>query len=125
MEAAYVFRVRFRLDTDAVRVDPEEFETVVRRPAAEPGEEGWLFFRDVLWRGEAGDEAHARRLAEEWLGVPVVEASFREFETDQEYLDALTGTIEEDLVLFNAESVTEVRHKYFGSSIRLLTEDNE
>lgn len=119
MNAAYVFRVRFRLDPDAVRVDPQEFETVVRRPAAEPGEEGWLFFRDVLWRGEAGDDAHVRRLTEEWLDVPIAEASFREFETDQEYLDALEETIKEDLGQFNAESVSEVRHKYFGSSIHV------
>lgn len=119
MEAAYVFRVRFRLEPDEVRVDPREFETVVRKPAPEPGEEGWMFFRDTLWRGEAGDEKHVRTLAEEWLDVPVSSASFSEFETDEEYREALEDEIEKNLDPFNADSVTEVFHKYFGSSIRV------
>ena len=74
--AAYVFRVRFRLDPDEVRVDPNEFETVLRMPAAEPGDEGWLFFQRNLWRGNIGDEGHLRSVAEDHLGVPVASVSF-------------------------------------------------
>lgn len=54
--AAYVFRVRVRLPTEGVDARPDEFETTVRWPAAEPGESGWLFFRDHCWRGEASDD---------------------------------------------------------------------
>lgn len=120
MDAAYVFRVRFRLDPETVRLDPQEFETVVRRPAPTPGDDGWLFFRDTLWRGEANDERHLRALASDWLDVPVTSATFSEFETDEAYLDALRAAIADDLAAFNAENVTEVLHKYFGSSIRTL-----
>jgi hypothetical protein len=119
MDAAYVFRVRFRLDPADVRVDPAEFETVLRRPAAPPGEDGWLFFRDVLWRGDAGDEAHLRRLASEWLGVTVTAASFQELETDEAYLDALRDAIEADPGEFGGDSPREVLHKHLGSSIRV------
>ncbi|MFB6096442.1 MAG: LWR-salt protein [Haloferacaceae archaeon] len=119
MEAAYVFRVRFRLEPRGVRVDPQEFETVLGKPAPEPGEDGWLFFRDVLWRGEVGDETHVRSLAEGWLDVPVTRVAFSEFETDSAYREALEDEIEADLEPFNADSVTEVLHKYFGSSIRV------
>ena len=69
--AAYVFRVRFRLDPDGVRVDPDVFETVLRIPAPTPGEKGWLFFQRTLWRGAVGDESHMRSVAEDHLGVPV------------------------------------------------------
>lgn len=119
MRAAYVFGVRFRLAPTTGYVEPAEFETVYRKPAAAPGEEGWLFFRDTLWRGEAGDDAHVRRLAEEWLGVPVVSAEFKQLETDEAYLDALKAEMAETLDAFNAESVTEALHKYLGSSIQV------
>lgn len=121
MEAAYVFRVRFTLSPRGVRLDPEEFETTARVPAQTPGEEGWLLFRDALWRGEANDAAHARDLVADRLpdGVEVLSATFREFETDEAYLDALEGEIERDLEAFRAESVREVKHKYFGSSIHV------
>jgi len=119
MDAAYVFRVRFRLDPDGVRVEPAEFETVVRRPADPPGEEGWLFFRDNLWRGEVGDRDHLRRIATEWLGVPVTDVQFRELETDAEYREALTEAVAANLDLFNADSATDALHKYLGSSIRV------
>lgn len=117
--AAYVFRVRFRLDPNEGRVDPNEFETVLRIPAAEPGAEGWLFFQRHLWRGEIGDESHFRSVAENHLGVPVEAVTFSELETDQRYLDALTDEIAADLSRFNADSVDEVLHKYLGSSIHV------
>jgi len=82
MDAAYVFRVRFRLDAPDVSTCPAAFETVVERPAAEPGTDGWRFFRDALWRGEASDDANLRDLAEGWLSVPVVEATFSELRAD-------------------------------------------
>ncbi|WP_101294576.1 LWR-salt protein [Halegenticoccus soli] len=122
MNAAYVFRVRFRLaPAEGVRVDPREFETVLRLPAAEPGEDGWLFFRDSLWRGNANDERHLRDRFEEALGVPVAGATFRELETDEAYLDALKSEIGRDLSRFNADDVAEVLHKYLGSSIRVTS----
>ena len=120
MDARYLFRVRFRLEpTGGVRVEPREFETRLSSPADEPGTEGWLFFRDNLWRGDLGDEAHFRSLAEEALDVPVVSVSYRAFETDREYLDALEDAIADELDLFNADSVDEVLSKYLGSSIEV------
>jgi len=122
--AAYVFRVRFRLDPDAVRVDPNEFETVLRIPAADPGAEGWLFFQRNLWRGEIGDESHLRSVAEDHLGVPVESISFSELETDPSYLDYLKDEIAADLALFNADSVDELLHKHLGSSIHVQSGDS-
>ncbi|OYR53980.1 LWR-salt protein [Halorubrum halodurans] len=119
MNAAYVFRVAFRLDPDGARADPDRFETTVELPAAEPGTEGWLFFHDRLWRGEVGDEPSARRFLGDRLGVEVVAASFRELRTDREHLDALEAAIAADLDRFNADSVDEVLHKYLGSSIHV------
>jgi hypothetical protein len=119
MDAAYVFRVRFRLDPAEGRVDPNEFETVLRIPATTPGDEGWLFFQQHLWRGEVGDESHLREVAEASLDVPVSSVSFSELETDQAFLDALKDEIAGNLATFNAESVDEVLHKYLGSSIHV------
>ena len=119
VNAAYVFRVAFRIDPDGARADPDRFETTVEVPAPEPGAEGWLFFRDRLWRGEIGDEPSARRFLGERLGVEVVAASFRELRTDRAYLDALEAAIDADLSRFNANSVDEVLHKYLGSSIHV------
>lgn len=122
MDAAYVFRVRFRLDPDTVTVDPNEFETVVRIPAAAPGEDSWLFFQYNLWRGEVGDEGHLRSVAERYLDVPVSSVTFSELETDESYLAALKDAIAEDLTTFNADSVDEVLHNYLGSSIRVRSD---
>ncbi|QWC18381.1 LWR-salt protein [Halorubrum sp. 2020YC2] len=125
MEAAYVFRVAFRLDPPDAAVDPDRFETTMELPAAEPGTDGWLFFRDRLWRGEIGDEPAFRRLAEARLGladagsVEVVAADFRELRTDEAHLDALTESIAADLDRFNADSVDEVLRKYLGSSVHV------
>ncbi len=127
MEGHYVFRVtvRFTSPRAAVRIDPATAETTVtlRYEAPEPGTEGWLFFRNTLWRGEVGDEAHARDLAAEWLAIDddrIVGVSFRELQVDEAYLDALEAAIDADLDLFNADSVSEARSKYLGSSIRVV-----
>ena len=125
MDAAYVVAVAFRLAPDEAAVDPDRFETTLEIPAAEPGTEGWIFFRDRLWRGEIGDDPSFRRLAAERLGVAdaeaveVVDADFRELRTDRAYLNALKGEIAADLDRFNADSVDEVLHKYLGSSVHV------
>jgi hypothetical protein len=119
MDAAYVFRVRFRLDPEGASVRPAEFETVLERPAVPPGDEGWLFFRDALWRGNVGDERHLRQLATDWLDVPVTGVTFSELRTDEEYLEALKAEIARDLTAFNADDVSEVLHKYLGSSVHV------
>ncbi|QIB75425.1 LWR-salt protein [Halogeometricum borinquense] len=120
MNAAYVFRVRFRLDpASGVRTNPRSFETVVEVPADEPGEGDWLFFRNTLWRGEVNDDRYARELAEEWLSLPVESVSFSELRADEAYMEALRTAIAADLTLFNADSTREVLHKYLGSSIRI------
>lgn len=121
MDAAYAFRVRFTLSPRRVDMDPDEFETTVRIPAPRPGADGWLLFRDALWRGEANDAGHARDLIRERLpdGVEVLSATFSEFETDPEYREALEAAIEADLAAFRADSVREALHKYFGSSIHV------
>jgi hypothetical protein len=117
MEAAYTFRVTVRLRPTGVTADPETFETVVTKPAAEPGTEGWLFFRDALWRGEASDERHLRELAEEWLGVAVDAVSFSELRTDPAYLEALRAAIADDSSF--DDTPQSVLHAHLGSSIRV------
>jgi hypothetical protein len=121
MDARYVFAVRFRLEPDAegVSVDPDEFETRLYREADPPGEDGWLFFRDNLWRGEINDERHFRRLTEEALGATVLSVEYRALETDAEYLAALKDEIGADLQQFKADSVSEVLNKYLGSSLEV------
>lgn len=120
--AAYVFRVGFRLDPEGVRADPNEFETVLRVPAAAPGDEGWLFFQRNLWGGNANDESHLRERFETRLGVAVDSVSFSELETDRAYLDALKTAIAADLERFNAESADEALHNHLGSSIHVRSE---
>ncbi|WP_367176554.1 LWR-salt protein [Haloarcula rubripromontorii] len=119
--ARYVFRVEIRLEPAADRLwtDPDRFETTLYRASDEPGTDGWLFFRDTLWRGELADEPHFRRLVEDELGCQVVSASFSELRTDEAYFDALKTKIADDLSLFNADSVSDVLNKYLGSSIRV------
>ncbi len=120
MSGRYVFAVRFRLDPDrGVRVDPRTFETTLYREADEPGEDGWLFFRDNLWRGEANAPGHLRELTEEALGVPVERVEYRRFETSEAGYEALKTGIAEELGAFNADSVSEVVNKYFGSSLEV------
>jgi hypothetical protein len=120
MHAEYAFAVRFRLDPDyEVRVDPQRFETRLQRVADDPGEPGWLFFRDNLWRGDIGDPDHFRELTEDALGVPIEHVEYRAFETDTEYYDALREEIGAHLDLFKADSTPEVLNKYFASSVEV------
>ena len=120
MALRYVFNVRFRLETvSGVGVDPQEFETTVHVTPPPPGDSGWMLFRDALWRGEVNDPVYACRLAESWLDVPVVTCGFAELRTDETALDELRDEIAENLDEFNASSVREVLHKYFGSAIHV------
>ncbi len=131
MDARYAFRVRVRIEPahDAVSIEPSSAETTLTlfREAPEPGTDGWLFFRDTLWRGEVGDEDYARHLAAEWLGVPertIHAVEFRELQTDQAYFDALKAEIAADLEPFKADTVSEVISKYLGSSVRVTETDD-
>lgn len=119
-DAAYVFRVRFRLAGEGVRLDPETFEATLYRPADVPGEPGWLFFRDNLWHGEVGDPDHLRSTAAETLDVEVLELSFAELRATASYLEALREAIAADLTAFRADTVDEVVSNYLGSSIRVV-----
>ena len=125
MDAAYVFRVAVRIDPPDAAVDPDRFETTMEVPASDPGTDGWLLFRDRLWRGEIGDEPAFRRLAERRLGVAdaasvdVVDVDFRELRTDPAHREAFEDAIAADLARFNADSVDEVVRKYLGSSVHV------
>lgn len=117
----YVFRVRFRLvpSDPAVSVEPATFETVLRREAPPPGEDGWLFFRDNLWHGAVNDERYLRETASETLGVEVDSVTFSELVCTEAYLEDLHEEISTSLDLFRADDATEVVSKYLGSSVRL------
>lgn len=120
MEARYVFGVTFRLDpVGAVSIDPATFETRLYRPADPPGEPGWLFFRDNLWRGELADPEHFRGLVADALSVRVTAVEYRALETDEAYREALGAAIEENLAEFNDDSVRSVLNKYLGSSLEV------
>lgn len=123
--ARFVFRVAFRLDprVGGVSVDPERFEATVYRRADPPGEEGWLFFRDHLWRGELADPDHFRTVTEEALGVTILSVEFRELQTDEAYLTRFRDAVGENLAEFRADSVDRAVSKYLGSSIRIVPED--
>lgn len=124
--ARYVFRVRFRIDPSLseVTVDPAEFETTLYRTADPPGEAGWLFFRDHLWRGNISEETYFREMTEEVLGVPVMSISFSEFQTDQAYFGSLQEAIGGQLDEFRADTVNKAIKKYLGSSIRVVDSDD-
>lgn len=124
--AEYVFRVRFRINPRSdVRIDPETFETLLSWPAARPGSERWLFFRDHLWRGDVNDQSPLRELAESALGSVTVEhVAFVELRTSEAYLDALKDEIAEALdrhpsPFGNATSAEEVVKNHFGSAIHV------
>ncbi|GAA0226206.1 LWR-salt protein [Haladaptatus pallidirubidus] len=121
MNARYVFAVRFRLEPTVadLSLEPREFETRIFRRADPPGEDGWLFFRDNLWRGDIGDERYFRDLTSDALGVPVSSVNYRAFETDEEYYDELKDEISANLAEFKADSVSEVISKYLGSSVEV------
>jgi hypothetical protein len=121
--ARYVFRVTVRLDPEpGFGAEPDTFETVLSRTAVPPGDDGWLFFQNALWRGEVGDQAHARRLAEDALGVPVESVSFSELQTTEAYFEALKTAIADDLGRFNADAVSQVLKQHLGSSLRVEEE---
>lgn len=123
--AEYVFTVRFHLTPRAdVRLEPRSFETTLFKPADPPGETGWLFFRNNLWRGAVNDESHMRDLTETALGVPIESITFRELRTTADYLDTLKETITEELdtqpaTFGNATTADEVLKNYLGSSIHV------
>ncbi|THE64572.1 hypothetical protein D8Y22_12145 [Salinadaptatus halalkaliphilus] len=123
MEGNYVFRVTLQIEpaVEGVSIEPASAEPTVTcyREAAEPGTEGWLFFRNTLWRGEIADQAYGCDLAEEWLELPVAAVDFRELQVDEAYLEALKTEIAADLDAFNAETVSAVLSKYLGSSIHV------
>jgi hypothetical protein len=120
VDARYAFRVRVRFAPPAgVAVEPSTVDVRFHRRAADPGEEGWLFFRDNLWRGEVADEEHFRELVADALGTEVDSVSFAALETDPEYLEALKEAIAADLDAFRADSVDEALTKYLGSSIEV------
>ncbi|APX95181.1 LWR-salt protein [Natronorubrum daqingense] len=124
MEAQYVFRARLHLESERpdVHLEPSTAEPTVTVffDAAEPGTDGWKFFRETLWRGEVNDEAYGCTLIEEWLDEPVESVSFRELQVDEAYFEALKDEIAADLEAFNADDVSAVLSKYLGSSIRVL-----
>jgi hypothetical protein len=120
--ARYIFRIRFRVEPSIpeASVDPAEFQTTLYWAADPPGEAGWLFFRDHLWRGDVGDEPYLREIAEDALGVPVTSISFSELRTDRAYLDAFRDAIGANLDAFRADTVEGAMKKYLGSSIHVV-----
>ena len=121
MAARYVFEVRFRLTpTRDVTLAPQSFETTMYRPADRPDDgDGWLFFRDHLWRGELADEDHFTRMTADALDVHVEDVEYRRLEIDEDAYDELKEAIAANLHLFRADSVTEVLNKYLGSSVEV------
>ena len=120
-DAEYVFSVRVGLSPadPELRLDPATVETTLFRTAADPGETGWLFFRDNLWRGEVNDPDYLRESAEDALGLEVRSVEFRELRTEAAYVEALKAEIAENLDLFNADDTAEVLKKYLGSRIHV------
>ena len=120
-DAEYVFSVRVGLSPadPELRLDPATVETTLFRTAADPGETGWLFFRDNLWRGEVNDPDHLRESAEDALGLEVRSVEFRELRAEAAYVEALKAEIADNLDLFNADDTAEVLKKYLGSRIHV------
>ena len=120
-DAEYVFSVRLGLSPadPELRLDPATVETTLFRTAADPGETGWLFFRDNLWRGEVNDPDHLRESAEDALGLEVRSVEFRELRAEAAYVEALKTEIADSLDLFNADDTAEVLRKYLGSRIHV------
>ena len=121
MEAHYAFGVTIRLvpTDETVTIESPTVERRCLLAAPQPGTDGWLLFRNALWRGEVGDEAFACELFAEKLGYEVEAVDFRAFHADEAYLEAFRAEIARDLEAFRADSVTEVLSKYLGSSIVL------
>jgi hypothetical protein len=127
MEGEYVFRVRFGLATSGVDATPDTFETVVRLPAAPPGDDdgAWRFFEEWLWHGDLTDEQRFTPVVEEWLSVPVRSVRFSELVVDETYHEAWTEAVADEVERYNAATVREVRHQHLGSSIRIVDEPTE
>ncbi|PSP95321.1 hypothetical protein BRC84_03400 [Halobacteriales archaeon QS_1_68_44] len=89
-DAEYVFSVRLDISPadPELRLEPTTVETTLFRTAADPGETGWLFFRDNLWRGEVSDPDHLRESAEDALGLEVRSVEFRELRAEAAYVDS-------------------------------------
>jgi hypothetical protein len=117
--AAYRFAVTVRLDHDGLAVDPDTFETTVRKPAPEPGTEGWHFFRNAPWHGEISDPGPFEKRLEERLGVEIVECDFRAFECTPDERAALKSEIEAHIDDFGADTADGVVHDHFGSSLEV------
>ncbi|MFB6094127.1 MAG: LWR-salt protein [Halanaeroarchaeum sp.] len=121
MAARYVFGLTFGLETGPdVSLEPNRFETRLIERAVPPGEPGWLFFRDNLWRGAIADPEHFRSSVEEALDVVVASVDYRAFETDEDTLEAFREAIADDLSAFNDDSVDAVLNKYLGASIEVV-----
>ena len=120
-DAEYVFSVRLDISPadPELRLEPTTVETTLFRTAADPGETGWLFFRDNLWRGEVNDPDHLRESAEDALGLEVRSVEFRELRAEAAYVEALKTEIADSLDLFNADDTAEVLKKYLGSRIHV------
>ncbi|PSQ39859.1 hypothetical protein BRD07_08335 [Halobacteriales archaeon QS_9_68_42] len=120
-DAEYVFSVRLDISPadPELRLEPTTVETTLFRTAADPGETGWLFFRDNLWRGEVSDPDHLRESAEDALGLEVRSVEFRELRAEAAYVEALKTEIADSLDLFNADDTAEVLKKYLGSRIHV------
>ena len=120
-DAEYVFSVRLDISPadPELRLEPTTVETTLFRTAADPGETGWLFFRDNLWRGEVSDPDHLRESAEDALGLEVRSVEFRELRAEAAYVEALKTEIADSLDLFNADDTAEVLKKYLGSQIHV------
>lgn len=123
MDARYVFTATVVLEPETVTIDPDRIEVRIYRDGDPPGESGWLFFRDTLWRGEINDKDHMSRLLSEDIGAPIDQVSFRAFEVDCEYYEAFREAIAGDLDEFRAESVSEVINKYLGSRLEVAPAD--
>ena len=120
-DAEYVFSVRIDLSPadPELRLEPTTVETTLFKTAADPGETGWLFFRDNLWRGAVNDPEHLCESAEDALGQTVHEIEFRELRAEAAYVEALKTEIADSLELFNADDTAEVLKKYLGSRIHV------
>jgi len=117
--AHYRFAVTFRLRTGELRAEPDTFETAVKKPAAEPGTEGWLFFRNTLWHGEISDPGPFKARLGERLGVDVLGADFRAFECTPDERAALKSEIGSHIDDFGADTAEAVVHYHFGSALEV------
>lgn len=120
MTLRYAFGVRLRPETpEGVSLEPPTIERRCLLDAPEPGAEGWLEFRELVWRGEVSDREHVRWLLADRIGIEVESVDFRALEADPDSFAAFEAAIAADLEAFNAENVSEVLSKYFGSSLEI------